>query len=171
MKITLFSLLRFFKKIHSLYSPRYPFRIESTVRSKNRYKYEIAAFSEQRPFFLCSEEIVLNKKIAEKFSPNELLFVMKHYLQEKEESKRFHIKEFNRDGTYLIKNDYEEFVISGENFVANMEIMSRTDKIDIYRIISNHYFSLGRNMEKAIQNKNISVEKSDKKNIFLKIVK
>lgn len=141
-----------FKVFCSVYAPRYSLRIAERVVGDDDVvqNYKVMAAGEHRPITLIASEILFGKRIKETLPPDDLLLVMNDFIKEKSIASRYHIKEINRDGTYLLENKSHAILISGEEFCRNIELVEQTNPIDIFHIISDVQFKAGRISEKEL---------------------
>lgn len=164
-------LCKIVKKFISFYSPRYPLTINEKIYRKNgEINYKIMAIGEQRPIQASANEIISEKQIKEKLSPDDLMSVIEDVIYEKLNSKTYRLKEINRNGRLLIGNKNQKIDISAEDFCKNFPLIENTCQHDLFQIVSNHYFNLGRQFEeKNLSNEsNGYMRNADK---ILKIVK
>ena len=162
-------LSKFFKLFFSSYYPRYPLRINDTSYRDGEIYYQIIAIGEQRPIIFSAQEILSSKKIKERLLPDDLIIVATNAIKDKISASQYHLTEINRNDTYALQNKSTNILISGEEFCRNVALLEQTCPLDIYRITSNFYFNVGRNLEKL---NGIKDEKQPTSaNVLLTIVK
>ena len=147
--------------------PRYTLRfVERHENDKHEdSKYHILAYGEYTPITLEASEVLNNRRIKELLDPDELLEFHFRHLEQQEKDNTYHIKDISHDGIIILKNKFQTFTFTHEEFCNKPWIMEKTAPLDIYRIVSETYFNCGRNLEKQLSSKRAD------SGVVLKIVK
>jgi hypothetical protein len=143
-------IFKWIRKLRKTFLPRYTLTICERFYSEqnNSHYYKLLTYGETRPITVSSQEILNNQNLKKYLSPDDLLNIFEDFKQQEKKQSQFKIIEIARNGIYTLKNSSQYIVLNGVEFCNKPWLMSETNSIDVFKIISETYFKQGRNFEK-----------------------
>lgn len=139
--------------IRKYYKPRYLFQLDTIQIEKNQSEniYIFKMYGSSAFIKYSFDEIDNNTSLKILIAPDDLIRIYLNEERKKYDYARYKIKESIRGNHYLLSRENEKVKLSGEDFCNDVQQITATNSLDVFKIAYETGFQAGRKTTKLFQ--------------------